>query len=86
MPPVSNIPPALLWLPLAPMPPLALAVALVPWPAADCPASPEQPTVFEKGRVRDELGVRTHNLQILHNAMLAETEDPEEVELIRNIL
>jgi penicillin-binding protein 2 len=41
------------------------------------PASPEPPTVFEKGRVRDELGARAQNLQVLHNAMLAETEDPE---------
>jgi len=39
--------------------------------------SSQPPTVFEKGRVRDELGARAHNLQILHNAMLAETEDPE---------
>jgi penicillin-binding protein 2 len=41
------------------------------------PTSLESPTVFEKGRVRDKLGVRPRNLEILRDAMLADTEDSE---------
>lgn len=41
------------------------------------PTALEAPVVFEKGRVRDELGVRARNLKILREAMLADTEDPE---------
>ena len=41
------------------------------------PASGEVATNFPSGLVRDELGVHPRNLQILHDAMLAETEDPE---------
>jgi penicillin-binding protein 2 len=41
------------------------------------PASAEAATNFPAGLVRDELGVSTRSLQTLHNAMLAETEDPE---------
>ena len=35
------------------------------------------PIVFEKGRVRDHLGVRPRTLDLLTKAMLADTEDPE---------
>ena len=41
------------------------------------PASAETATNFSAGRVRDDLGVSARNLRTLHNAMLAETEDPE---------
>ena len=41
------------------------------------PTAPEPPVVKEKARVRDELGVRARNLEILREAMLADTEDPE---------
>jgi penicillin-binding protein 2 len=41
------------------------------------PTSMEAPTNFPAGLVRDHLGVRPENLRILHDAMLAETEDPE---------
>jgi penicillin-binding protein 2 len=41
------------------------------------PLSGEPPTGFESGRVRDNLGVSARNMKILHEAMLAETEDPE---------
>jgi penicillin-binding protein 2 len=41
------------------------------------PASPEAPKNFPAGVIRDELGVRPGNLKILHDAMLAETEDAE---------
>jgi penicillin-binding protein 2 len=41
------------------------------------PTSTEAPTNFPAGVVRDELGVRPGNMKILHDAMLAETEDPE---------
>jgi penicillin-binding protein 2 len=41
------------------------------------PASGEAPVVFPSGVVRDQLGVRQRSLKILHDAMLAETEDPE---------
>jgi len=41
------------------------------------PTSPEPPTVFALGRVRDELGVSQRSMRILHEAMLADTEDPE---------
>lgn len=36
-----------------------------------------QPVVFPKARVRERLGVKAENMQILHQAMLAETEDAE---------
>jgi penicillin-binding protein 2 len=39
-------------------------------------AGDEITTNFPSGLVRDELGVSAHSLNILHNAMLAETEDP----------
>jgi penicillin-binding protein 2 len=41
------------------------------------PASGEAPVVFAAGRVRDELGVSQRSLRILHEAMLADTEDKE---------
>jgi cell division protein FtsI/penicillin-binding protein 2 len=41
------------------------------------PSSNEAPVAFPKARVRDELGVRPRNLDILREAMLADTEDPE---------
>ena len=41
------------------------------------PASGTPPEVFPAGLVRDELGVRARNLQILREAMLDETENPE---------
>jgi penicillin-binding protein 2 len=41
------------------------------------PASGEVATNFPAGVVRDELGVHPRSLKILHDAMLAETEDPE---------
>jgi penicillin-binding protein 2 len=41
------------------------------------PASGPPPEVFPAGLVRDELGVRARNLQILREAMLDETENPE---------
>ena len=41
------------------------------------PASGEAPTVFPSGVARDTLGVRPRSLKILHDAMLAETEDAE---------
>lgn len=41
------------------------------------PSTGEQPVVFPAGRVRDELGVSARSLKILHEAMLADTEDPE---------
>jgi len=41
------------------------------------PVSGEAPEVFPSGIVRGELGVHVRNLKILHDAMLAETEDPE---------
>jgi penicillin-binding protein 2 len=41
------------------------------------PVSGEAPAVFPSGVVRGELGVQARNLKILHDAMLAETEDPE---------
>jgi penicillin-binding protein 2 len=41
------------------------------------PASGEAPAVFPSGIVRDELGVHPRSLQILRDAMLSETEDPE---------
>ena len=39
------------------------------------PASIELPTIFPRGQVRDRLGVSKRSLNILHEAMLAETED-----------
>jgi penicillin-binding protein 2 len=39
------------------------------------PDSGEPATNFPSGLVRDELGVSPHNMQVLHNAMLAETEE-----------
>ena len=41
------------------------------------PMSMEPPELIEKARLRDELGVRPHNLETLREAMLADTEDPE---------
>ena len=41
------------------------------------PASGEAPTIFPSGVVRDTLGVRPRSLKIVHDAMLAETEDVE---------
>ena len=41
------------------------------------PMSGDEPFVFERVRVRDELGVHPRNLEILREAMLADTEDPE---------
>jgi len=41
------------------------------------PMSAEPPTAIEKARLRDQLGVRPSNLEILHKAMLADTEDSE---------
>ena len=40
-------------------------------------AAGEAPTIFPSGLVRGELGVHPRSLRILHDAMLAETEDPE---------
>ncbi|MBI3874449.1 MAG: penicillin-binding protein 2 [Verrucomicrobia bacterium] len=39
------------------------------------PTSGDEPTVFPAGRVRDELGVRPENLQLVRDAMLADVED-----------
>lgn len=41
------------------------------------PASGEAPAIFPSGVVCDVLGVHRRSLQILHDAMLGETEDPE---------
>jgi penicillin-binding protein 2 len=41
------------------------------------PASGEAPTIFPAGVVRDTLGLRPRSFKILHEAMLAETEDAE---------
>ena len=41
------------------------------------PASMEAPTVFPAGRIRDRLGVNPQYLQIVRDAMVAETEDNE---------
>ncbi len=41
------------------------------------PASGELPTIFPSGAVRDTLGLHPRSFKILHDAMLAETEDPE---------
>ena len=41
------------------------------------PASGELPVIFPAGAVRDTLGLHPRSLKILHDAMLAETEDPE---------
>ncbi len=41
------------------------------------PTSLTPPTLIEKARLRDELGVRPRNLKILREAMLADTEDSE---------
>ncbi len=41
------------------------------------PAAGEAPTIFPSCLVRGELGVHPRSLRILHDAMLAETEDPE---------
>jgi len=41
------------------------------------PASRERATNFPSALVRDHIGVSARSLRILHNAMLAETEDPE---------
>lgn len=39
------------------------------------PASTAPPLVFERGRVRDNLGVHPHSLQIVREAMLADVEE-----------
>ena len=39
------------------------------------PTAVEPPVVFEKGRIRDELGVKPEHLKIVHEAMLADTEE-----------
>ena len=41
------------------------------------PTSGEAPTIFPAGVVRDELDISQRNLNILREAMLGETEDPE---------
>lgn len=41
------------------------------------PLPGQTPTVFPTGRVRDYLGVKRHNLAVLHQAMLQDTESPE---------
>jgi penicillin-binding protein 2 len=41
------------------------------------PLSGPPPQLFEAGRVRDELGVSARSMDILHKAMLGDTEDPE---------
>jgi penicillin-binding protein 2 len=41
------------------------------------PSTEEAPVIFESGRVRDELGVSQTSMKILHDAMLADTEDAE---------
>ncbi|HYG33530.1 MAG TPA: penicillin-binding transpeptidase domain-containing protein [Clostridia bacterium] len=41
------------------------------------PTSAEQPVVFASGRVRDEIGVSQRSLRVLHDAMLADTEDSD---------
>ena len=41
------------------------------------PSQAETATRFQAGLIRDNLGVSPRSLQTLHNAMLAETEDPE---------
>jgi penicillin-binding protein 2 len=41
------------------------------------PLSGEPPTVFPPARVRDELGVSQRSLDIMREAMLSDTEDPE---------
>jgi penicillin-binding protein 2 len=53
------------------------------WPRLVARIEPQDPTamegriVFEKGHVRDELGVSARNLEILRDAMLGDTEDSE---------
>jgi cell division protein FtsI/penicillin-binding protein 2 len=53
------------------------------WPRLVARIEPQDPTLgqtatnFPAGRIRDQLGVSGRSLRILHNAMLAETEDPE---------
>lgn len=42
------------------------------------PASGEPPTLYESGRVRDDLGVKPRTLSILREAMLADVEDADE--------
>ncbi|HMP81439.1 MAG TPA: penicillin-binding protein 2 [Verrucomicrobiota bacterium] len=37
----------------------------------------DEPTIFQSGRIRNQLGVNPRNLRILHEAMLADTEDPD---------
>ena len=41
------------------------------------PLSTEAPTTFAAGQVRDSLDVSSRTMRILHEAMLADTEDPE---------
>ena len=53
------------------------------WPRLVARIEPQDPAVrgavtnFPAGLVRERIGVSGRNLRILHNAMLAETEDPE---------
>jgi cell division protein FtsI/penicillin-binding protein 2 len=42
------------------------------------PSTGEPAVVFASGRVRDEIGVSQRSMKILHEAMLADTEDPVE--------
>jgi len=70
--------------------PLQMAVAYsalanggkILWPRIIDRVEPTDPLtgssiVFEKSRIRDEIGVSARSMTILQNAMLAETEDPE---------
>ena len=71
--------------------PLQMAVAYaaianggkVLWPRLVARIEPQDPSLaqtatnFPAGRIRDQLGVSARSLRTLHNAMLAETEDPE---------
>src|ERR1051325_1562750 len=41
------------------------------------PQAGEQPLLYPRGQVRDELGVSTASMAILHEAMLADTEDSD---------
>jgi len=70
--------------------PLQIAVAYsaianggkILWPRLVDRIEPQDPLtgtsiIFEKSRVRNDIGVHARNLKILQDAMLAETEDPE---------
>ena len=53
------------------------------WPRLVDRVEPADPTlgvppiVFPRGRVRDRLGVSKHTMEILHDAMVGDTEDPD---------